>query len=97
MTTRSAVTVLDQVKALAHEIRYDLVRHLAQGERCVCDLGDLLNLPQPTVSYHLGILRDAELITADQRGKNVYYVLRQQQLFGLGGALLTELFTSAPN
>lgn len=97
MTTRSAVTVLDQVKALAHEIRYDLVRHLAQGERCVCDLGDLLNLPQPTVSYHLGILRDAELITADQRGKNVYYVLRQQQLFGLGGALLTELFTNASN
>lgn len=97
MTTRSAVTVLDQVKALAHEIRYDLVRHLAQGERCVCDLGDLLNLPQPTVSYHLGILRDAELITADQRGKNVYYVLRQQQLFGLGGALLTELFASASN
>lgn len=97
MTIRSAVTVLDQVKALAHEIRYDLVRHLAQGERCVCDLGELLNLPQPTVSYHLGILRDAELITADQRGKNVYYVLQQQQLFGLGGALLTELFTSASN
>ncbi|WP_425557157.1 ArsR/SmtB family transcription factor [Deinococcus carri] len=89
--------VLDQLKALSHEIRYDLIRHLAGGERCVCDLEALLELPQSKVSYHLGILREAELVTAEQRGKNTYYTLRQDQLFRLGGALLNEIFTGSPS
>ncbi|MBB5295439.1 ArsR family transcriptional regulator [Deinococcus metallilatus] len=92
MTTIARPSVLDQLKALSHEIRYDLVRHLAEGERCVCDLEALLDLPQSKVSYHLGILREADLVTAEQRGKNTYYTLRQDQLFLLGGALLSEIF-----
>ncbi|BDP41028.1 hypothetical protein DAETH_09970 [Deinococcus aetherius] len=92
MTALAIPSVLDQLKALSHEIRYALVQHLAQGERCVCDLEALLELPQSKVSYHLGILRDAELVTSEQRGKNTYYTLRQDQLFQLGGALLTEIF-----
>lgn len=93
MTAVAAPTVLDQLKALSHEIRFDLVRHLALGERCVCDLEALLELPQSKVSYHLGILRDADLVQAEQRGKNMYYTLRQASLFSLGGTLLTEIFT----
>jgi ArsR family transcriptional regulator len=93
MTTAvAAPTVLDQIKALSHEIRFDLVRYLAGGERCVCDLEALLGLPQSKVSYHLGILRDADLVRAEQRGKNMYYMLRQEALFSLGGSLLTEIF-----
>ncbi|WP_425557437.1 ArsR/SmtB family transcription factor [Deinococcus aluminii] len=90
----AAPGVLDQLKALSHEIRFELVRHLAGGERCVCDLEALLALPQSKVSYHLGILREAELVSSKQRGKNTYYRLRQDQFFQLGGNLLTELFTS---
>ncbi|WP_345462381.1 metalloregulator ArsR/SmtB family transcription factor [Deinococcus carri] len=93
MTTVAVPSVLDQLKALSHEIRFELVRHLAGGERCVCDLEALLGLPQSKVSYHLGILREAELVTAEQRGKNTYYTLRQDQLFQLGGNLLGEIFT----
>lgn len=92
MTTLAVPTVLDQLKALSHEIRYDLVRHLARGERCVCDLEAALALPQSKVSYHLGILREAGLVTSEQRGKNMYYTLRTQPLFALGGGLLAELF-----
>lgn len=88
----AAPTVLDQLKALSHEIRFDLMRYLTGGERCVCDLETLLDLPQSKVSYHLGILRDADLVRAEQRGKNMYYSLRQESLFHLGGALLTEIF-----
>ncbi|MEF2278268.1 metalloregulator ArsR/SmtB family transcription factor [Deinococcus sp. YIM 134068] len=92
MTTLAVPTVLDQIKALAHEIRYDLIRHLAHGERCVCDLEALLEFPQSKVSYHLGILKEADLVRAEQRGKNMYYTLRRDQLFHLGGGLLTEIF-----
>ncbi|WP_425145032.1 ArsR/SmtB family transcription factor [Deinococcus sp.] len=92
MTTLATSTVLDQLKALSHEIRFELARYLAGGERCVCDLEALLGLPQSKVSYHLGILRDAGLIVSDQRGKNIYYALQQDTLFRLGGELLSELF-----
>ena len=91
MTVLIAPTVLDQLKALAQDTRYELVRHLALGERCVCDLEALLNLPQSKVSYHLGILRDAGLVTSEQRGKNMYYTLHRPALYRLGGELLTEL------
>lgn len=85
--------VLDQLKALFHEIQIGLVRHLTEGERCVCDLEALLGLPQSKVSYHLGILREADLVTAEQRGKNTYYALRQDQFFQLGGNMLGKIFT----
>lgn len=94
MTITAVPGVLDQLKALSHEIRYDLVRHLAQGERCVCDLEALLDLPQSKVSYHLSILREAELVSSEQRGKNSYYSLRQDHFFQLGGALLNEIFST---
>ncbi|GGL90577.1 hypothetical protein GCM10010840_30780 [Deinococcus aerolatus] len=96
MTTRTAPTVLDQLKALSHEIRFELLRYLAGGERCVCDLEALLTLPQSKVSYHLAVLRDAGLIRAEQRGKNTYYALQQEKFFGLGGALLSEIFVESP-
>ncbi|WP_295822500.1 helix-turn-helix transcriptional regulator [uncultured Deinococcus sp.] len=92
MTTRTAPTVLDQLKALAQDTRYDLVRHLAQGERCVCDLESVLGLPQSKVSYHLNLLKEAGLVTAEQRGKNMYYTLNTTPLFLLGGQVLTDLF-----
>ncbi len=92
MTVQTAPSVLDQLKALSHEIRYDLVRYLAQGERCVCDLEALLELPQSKVSYHLSILRETGLVRFEQRGKNSYYTLQHTPLFHLGGALLSEIF-----
>jgi len=96
MTMLALPTVLDQLKALAQDTRYELVRHLAQGERCVCDLEQLLDLPQSKVSYHLGILKDAGLITSEQRGKNMYYTLKREPMFLLGGQLLTSLFPDQP-
>ncbi|GHF60159.1 ArsR family transcriptional regulator [Deinococcus metalli] len=90
--TLVASDVLEQLKALSNEIRYDLVRFLGAGERCVCDLEGLTGLPQSKVSYHLGVLRDAGLVTAEQRGKNIYYALCEARLFQLGGQMLTEVF-----
>lgn len=91
MIVLNASTVLDQLKALAQDTRYELVRHLALGERCVCDLEVMLNLPQSKVSYHLAILREAGLVTSEQRGKNMYYALSRAALYRLGGGLLVDL------
>ncbi|MCD0176200.1 winged helix-turn-helix transcriptional regulator [Deinococcus sp. 14RED07] len=91
MISTATPTVLDQLKALAQDTRFELLRHLAAGERCVCDLEDLLKLPQSKVSYHLGVLREAGLVESEQRGKNTYYALNREPLFRLGGDLLVSL------
>lgn len=57
--------------------RLAIVNLLAEslGEVCVCDITDSFKLGQPTISHHLRILKEAGLVTADKRGKWVYYSL----------------------
>ncbi len=47
----------------------------SEGEVCVCDITERFTLGQPTISHHLRILKEAGLVTADKRGKWVYYSL----------------------
>lgn len=61
--------------ALSDETRLAIVRRLAGGERCVCDLQDLLDAAQSRLSYHLKTLKDAGLITDRRDGRWVYYSL----------------------
>lgn len=61
-------------KALSEETRLkSLLLMLHQGELCVCDLMDALDLSQPKVSRHLAELRKNELVLDERRGKWVYY------------------------
>lgn len=64
-------------KALADPHRLTILATLARAddEVCVCDFTAALPLEQPTVSHHLKILRDAELVTGERRGTWVYYRL----------------------
>ena len=50
------------LKAITHEIRYEVLCILSHGEFCVCDLENFLGLNQSKVSYHLGILKEAGLV-----------------------------------
>ncbi|HEY5341720.1 MAG TPA: metalloregulator ArsR/SmtB family transcription factor [Candidatus Aquilonibacter sp.] len=64
-------------KALGDPHRLTMLATLARAddEVCVCDFTAALPLNQPTVSHHLKILRDAELVTWERRGTWVYYRL----------------------
>jgi ArsR family transcriptional regulator, arsenate/arsenite/antimonite-responsive transcriptional repressor len=88
---------LEILKALANDVRFELVSMLAQRECCVCDLEALLGLGQSKVSYHLSILREVKLVSSEQRGKNVYYRLERAPLYRLGGELLEELLRPRPD
>lgn len=63
-------------KALAHGSRLLIVEELARGERCVCELTELVGADMSTVSNHLSILRNAGVVSSDKRGQQVYYQLR---------------------
>jgi ArsR family transcriptional regulator len=64
------------IKALAHPTRLFIVDELARGERCVCELSDLIGVEMPTVSRHLSVLKKAGILAGEKRGSLVYYRLR---------------------
>lgn len=43
------------------------------GELCVCDLTGTLQLPQPKISHHLGLLRKAGLVSDRKQGLWIHY------------------------
>lgn len=61
--------------ALSDETRIAIVKRLASGEKCVCDLQDLLDAAQSRLSYHLKTLKDAGLISDRREGRWVHYSL----------------------
>jgi protein-tyrosine-phosphatase len=82
------------VQLVAHPVRWRLLRELVCSDRAVSELSDLIEEPQNLVSYHLGRLRDGDLVamrrsTADRRA--TYYMINlvacQAQLQAAGRAL----------
>lgn len=65
------------IKAMAHPTRLFLVDELAQnGERCVCELTEMVGADMSTVSRHLALLKNAGIVEDERRGAQVYYRLR---------------------
>jgi len=74
------------LKALGDPTRLRILCLLRRGELCVCDLMAALELPQSTVSRHLGMLRSAGWLDSRKGGAWTYYRLRSEP-----GALQAEL------
>ncbi len=66
------------------------------GELCVCDLMEVLELPQSTVSRHLAYLRNAVLVTDQRKGVWMYYRL-SEKIIELSAAILNALQSAAKN
>lgn len=64
------------MKAMAHASRLMMIDELSRGERCVCDLQELVGHDISTVSKHLAVLKNAGLVESERRGKQVYYRLK---------------------
>lgn len=67
---------------LANPTRLRLLSLMAAtGEPCpACDLVEPLGVSQPTISYHLKVLRTAGLVESEQRGRWVYYRPQPERL-----------------
>ena len=90
-----AEALASMLKVLADPARLQLVSVIAaqpDSEACVCNLTDPVGLSQPTVSQHLRLLHEAGVLDREQRGRWVYYSIRQGALdrvasvFSTGGA-----------
>ncbi len=64
------------IKAMAHPTRLFIVEELAKGERCVCELTDMVGADISTVSKHLSLLKAAGLVKDEKRGQQIFYHLQ---------------------
>lgn len=62
------------IKALAHPSRLMMVDELSRGERCVCELTELVGADISTVSKHLSVLTTAGIV--DYRTEGVQHIYR---------------------
>lgn len=78
LSAEAAQQLATVLKAIAEPTRLRLLSLVAahpDGEACICDLTDPVDLSQPTVSHHMKVLVEAGLLTREQRGKWAFYRL----------------------
>ena len=87
------------VRLLAHPVRWQLLQELAQSDRAVRELTELVDEPQNLVSYHLRQLRDGGLVVSQRSaadGRDSYYAIDltrcRDELQAAGGALHPALW-----
>ena len=54
---------------------------------CACDIENAVELSQAAVSHHMGLLRRAGLVTAEKRGRWMYYARNETAIAGLASAV----------
>jgi len=69
----AAGQAVSALKLLANEDRLLLLCQLSQGEMCVGDLEEVLDIHQPTLSQQLGVLRTEGVVNTRRQGKNIFY------------------------
>lgn len=62
-------------KALSEPTRLRMMVLLTEGERCVCDLTEVMQLPQSTVSRHMSRLKLTGLVSDHRSGRWIHYRL----------------------
>ena len=65
--------------ALSDPIRLRILDLLRNQELCVCDLCEALDLSQSKLSFHLKVLKEAQLVQSTQEGRWIYYRLNLVQ------------------
>ena len=76
----AASEAVSALKVLANPERLLLLCQLSQGEMCVSELEEALDIHQPTLSQQLGVLRTQEVVATRKEGKNVYYTVADPAL-----------------
>jgi ArsR family transcriptional regulator len=93
-----AEAIADGLRALSDPTRVKLVHRIASAGDdgvCVCDLTEPLGISQPSVSYHLRILRDAGLVDRRRKATFAFYSIRSTELEYLA-EFLVPVTTAAP-
>ena len=84
-------------KAFCDENRIRILEQLLTGEKCACVLLDNLQITQPTLSHHMKILCDADIVISRKEGKWTHYSISKSGGEYVGECLQTLKNTSLSN
>jgi len=83
-------------KALSDNTRRQILRHLKEGDMSAGEIADKFNMSKPSISHHLMILKQADLVSDRRQGQNIIYSLNTSVFEELVGVLM-EFIGIAPN
>ena len=83
------------LKALSDPNRLIILNYLSDGERCACKILEQLRITQPTLSHHMRILCQTDLVRCRREGKWIHYSLNQAKFLELKE--LIDSFASSNN
>ena len=75
VTTNEYESLGDLFKIFSNSTRLQILLTLADGEKCVFDICDTLNMTQSAISHQLSILKSNRLVKNRRDGKTIYYSL----------------------
>ncbi|MFG6150571.1 ArsR/SmtB family transcription factor [Halobacillus sp. B23F22_1] len=70
-------TAAQTLKLLGDKTRLTIIGLISEGECCVCEFVEVLQMSQPSISQHLRKLRDAGLVRENRKGQWIFYSLNQ--------------------
>lgn len=77
-------------KAIADETRQRIMSACCCRELSVSDIVAKIGYSQPTISHHLAILRDANLVNVREEGKQTFYTLNQEHIAVCCGQIMVK-------
>jgi ArsR family transcriptional regulator len=77
-------------KAISDETRQKIMNLCCCDSLSVNEIVEKLDVSQPTVSHHLAILREANLVTVREEGKQTFYSLNQENIAICCGQLMIK-------
>ncbi len=76
-------------KALADPTRREIIRMLSDKNMNAGDIASAFNMSKPSISHHLNILKNAELISGERDGQNIIYSINSSVMQELINELMT--------
>jgi len=67
-------------KVLSDENRLKIVRLISKNKMCASEILEHIKISQPTLSHHMRVLSNAEIIKTDKTGTQVYYEINKAKV-----------------
>lgn len=95
--TDELVELAELFKAIGHPVRLCIVRGLTEHGCNVSRMQECMSLPQPTVSKHVGILREKGIIKGYRTGQEIIYKLVDKDVRKIVSILMDKTQKESPN
>lgn len=79
-STKELTETIEFLKVISDDNRLRILCLLKDGEKCVCDIWQYLDIAQNLTSHHLKVLKNAQLIRSRKDGVKIFYALETKEI-----------------